>query len=337
MAVVAGCGLSHARVPVCGCAPPVQVGAQLWAADGGRADTCGHSPTAQRLPMKFRQSLRFTVLATALAALLACGGGGAGGGGGGNAATCEAIAQIQPPDANDTGPIAAKTKLINFEAHGQGQLDRLGNFINDLRAALAVAPLGQAAAAFAAADDEGNGPISGGRYLTCATPGTLTITGSTYTFSGCVVNGYRVDGQASLSAVGASTHTLTFSGIGVTLPGSSQIAISGSADCTVTAGAVPKCVAELDPIATLSTETYRYGWNATYSDSPVPTASGTHGCGCTDTWLVTLDNCTATSGTALIQVSNGSALIRRNSANLWDAELTETGGQTIVFRDIPTN
>jgi hypothetical protein len=257
--------------------------------------------------------------------------------GGGNAATCEPIAQIQPPDANDTGPIAAKTKLINFEAHDQGQLDRLGNFINDLRAALAVAPLGQAAAVFAAADDEGNGPISGGQYLTRARPGTLTITGSTYTFSGYIVNGYRVDGRASLSAVGASTYTLTFSGIGVTLPGSLQIDISGSADCTVTAGAVPRRVAELDPIATLSTETYRYGWNATYSDSPVPTASGTQGCGCTETWLVTLDDFTATSGTALIQASTGSALIRRNSANLWDAELTPTGGQTIVIANITTN
>ncbi len=90
---------------------------------------------------------------------------------------------------------------------------------------------------------------------------------------------------------------------------------------------------ELDSIPP-STETYRFGWNSDYANG---VANGTHGCGCTDTWLVTLDNFTATSGAALIQASNGSALIRRNSANLWDAELTETGGQTILFCDIPTN
>jgi hypothetical protein len=301
-------------------------------ADGSRADTCGHSPTDGQFPMTLRQSLLLTALAAVLAALSACGGGGGGGGGGGNAAPDDAIAQITPPDyTNDTGLLAAPTKVIDFNAGPQSQLDQLATFIRDLQEALAVAPLGQAAAAFAAADDDGNGPISGGQYLSC--PAHLTITGSTYTFSGCVIDGYQVDGQATLSAVGASTYTLTFSGISVTLPSSSPIAISGSADCTVTVGAVPKCVVQLGPISPLSTHTYRFGWNADYAGG---VASGTHSCGCTETWLVTLDNFTATSGTALIQASNGSALIRRDSANLWDVELTPTGGQTIVFPNITT-
>lgn len=35
------------------------------------------------------------------------------------------------------------------------------------------------------------------------------------------------------------------------------------------------------------------------------------------------------TGSALIQASNGSALVRRNGANSWDVELTRDDGQTI--------
>jgi hypothetical protein len=278
--------------------------------------------------MKLHQSFSLTILACAVAALSACGGGG-----GGDAAPYEAIASISPPDSTATGLLAAPTKVIDFTT-GSGQLTQIEKFIKDLNGSLAVAPLGKAVAALASADDDGNGPVAGGQYLSCAAPGTLTISGSTYNFSGCVVDGNQVDGQATLIGSTTSQYTLSFDGISVTLAGASPIAIKGRADCTVTVGAMPKCVVELGPITPLSTETYRFGWNAAYAAG---TANGTHGCGCTETWLVTLNSFTATGGSALIQASNGSALIRRDSANVWDAELTPTGGQTIIIPNITTN
>lgn len=206
--------------------------------------------------------------------------------------------------------------------------------LSHLNRSLAVASLGKAAAAFASANDDGNGPVPGDKYLSCATPGTLTISGTTCTFSGCVVSGNQVDGQAAFVIVSGNQYSLSFDGISVTSPSASPVAITGLTDCTVASGAAPQCVVELNPIPPLSTQTFRFGWNADYAGG---IANGTHGCGCTETRLVTLDDFTATSGSALLQACNGTARIRRNSANPWDAELTSTAGQRIVIANITTN
>jgi hypothetical protein len=137
--------------------------------------------------------------------------------------------------------------------------------LSHLNRSLAVASLGKAAAAFSRANDDGNGPVPGDKYLSCATPGTLTISGTTCTVSGCVVGGNHVDGQAAFVSVSGNQYSLSLDGISVTLPSASPVAITGRADCTVASGAAPQCVVALNPIPPLSTQTFRFGWNADHA------------------------------------------------------------------------
>jgi hypothetical protein len=289
--------------------------------------------------MKFKTSRTITWTSTlvALATLTACGGGG-----GGDPSNYTAITPIASPNATATGLVSSPTKDIDFTT-GSGALNQLYAFITDLKGSLSIAPLAKGVAAMAATDDDGTGPY-GGSYLACQNPAALTVVGGSYTFSACVVNGYRFDGTATLSTPAANQYKLDFSGAGVqvTLPGGgSPVTVRGFAACTVPApNDAPKCVVEIvDPYTALNPETYRFGWNATFLNGAI---DGTHGCGCdgvgtAGTWLVTVNNLTETGGTALIQARNGQALIRRNSANEWDAELTPTGGQTQIYGDIQVN
>lgn len=289
--------------------------------------------------MKFKTSRPFTWTSTlvALAALTACGGGG-----GGDPSNYVAITPITPPDATATGLASSPTKDIDFTT-GSGALNQVTAFILDLKGSLSIAPLAKGIAGMATTDDDGTGPF-GGSYLACQNPAALTIAGSSYTFSSCVVNGYRFDGTATLSTPASNQYKLDFSGAGVqvTLPGAgSPVTVRGFASCTVPAsGQAPKCLVEVvDPYTATNPETYRFGWNATFDNA---TINGTHGCGCdgvgtAGTWLVTVNNLTETGGTALIQARNGQALVRRKSATEWDAELTPTGGQTQVIAGIMTN
>jgi uncharacterized protein YqkB len=291
--------------------------------------------------MKFTTSRPITWTSTfvALAALTACGGGGSG-----DPSNYTAITPIASPNATATGLVSSPTKDIDFTT-GTGALNQVGAFILDLRGSLSIAPLAKGLAGMAATDDDGTGPY-GGSYLACQNPATLTIAGSSYTFSSCDVNGYLFDGTATLSTIPASNqYKLDFeggAGIQVTLPGgSSPVSVRGFALCTVQAsGAAPKCLVEIvDPYTASNPETFRFGWNATFDNA---TINGTHGCGCdgvgaAGTWLVTVNNLTETGGTALIQARNGQALVRRNSAIEWDAELTPTGGQTQIIEGLTFN
>jgi hypothetical protein len=198
----------------------------------------------------------------------------------------------------------------------------LSKLIDDARSAYTVAPLAAAIGNFVKLAPVGQEPVTGGLFGPGCSSGSLSVAGASYRFANCELNGHLVSGTSTLTTAG-STYRLDFSGLQVTLAGAASTTLSGYAQCEVATGAVPQCVVQIEPNAPAWTQTFRFGWDSSFANG---VANGTHMCGvCDQTWLVQLNDFTATSGSALIEASNGTATIQRVGASTWSGSVTVNG------------
>jgi hypothetical protein len=165
---------------------------------------------------------------------------------------------------------------------------------------------------------------------TCPGGGGITIAqgagGSlSYLYVDCVTGGYTFNGNATMTPSNqGAAYGIDLGSVSVTHPGGYSATLDGNSNCVVGAGGT-QCVT--------TQSGFRWGYDITYVAS-TGLAGGTHQCNCGTqrTWNVVFDDFGATSGTAYIYATNGTAIVERTSANTFT--VTRLIGETLL-EDVP--
>lgn len=296
--------------------------------------------------MATQQSVRLLSLLMVTAAITACGGGGGGGdttspspaptssspspapapapGSAPAPSPAPAPGVGVPAPAPISGPPPAPTEAATGLAAPTLNLSTSSNTVTlvssfillaqELAQAYTFADEGAAAQAIAKVSSNPT-PFNcpGGGVMTSGSPGSLS-------YVGCgTVGGYAFTGASTIANAGP-TYTLNYSNLQVTGGSAPSSPVTGQTTCVT---ASTNCVTTLGG--------YEWGYDASYANG---LANGTHRCTCGNgTWNVVYQDFGATSGTAYVYATNGTATVTRQSDRLFRVSQT-VNGQTNTF-DVP--